>query len=138
MPANDSSTANQQLSIERISAPLGTEEYERQFAQQSSSAVQLIARMPLVRVVCGFFAAAFGLMVLAATILLVRSQIANGLSAWDFLTHLGTAMITWWIVSMHGRIALCGEFDIGVGLFAPRQINDVSDADHTAVKSSIG
>ena len=121
MSTKEHSVADSKLSVKKITASLGTEVYERQFARQSSSAVQLIARMPLVRVVCGLFTISISLLAVTTILLLLRSQLAVGLSAWDVIIHLGSAIVTWWFVSMFGRVALYGEFNTGVSLFAPRE-----------------
>lgn len=107
--------------FERITTTPGTKEYDHQFQSQASSAIHRIARMTLVRVVCGVLTLIYLLAIAAGSTACLRSQINSGFNAWETLSQLAVIWLAWWLISMQGRIALHGEFDVGIGLFAPKQ-----------------
>jgi len=115
------STQDESPGVERIIAAPGSTEYEQQFRRQSSIAIQRIARMPLVRIVCGLLTLRYIVLVATASFFFVRSQWDVGFDAWEAIVSFACVMPLWWLISVQGRIAIYGELSTEHGLFAPRQ-----------------
>jgi hypothetical protein len=83
------------------------------------SAVQRISRMPFVRFVSGLLAVAYCAIVAGSCVSFVRTS--DRFNVWEILGQAFFVLIMWWVISMHGRIAIYGEFTTEIGMFAPRQ-----------------
>lgn len=103
--------------VDRITAELGTQEFDRQLQYQASSAIQRAANTPLVRAISGLFAFVVLLLAIASTAAVGWLQIRDGFQIWDCLSHVLSLVVFWWLISVQGRIALRGEFSTDLAGF---------------------
>jgi hypothetical protein len=101
---------NESSRVEVITAKPGTEEYDCQFQRQSSSAIKLIVKMPLVRTVCGVLSVLYIAIVVLSTVFVIQSQLRDGVNFLGLIAHAFSLLVMWWLISVQGRIALYGDF----------------------------